>query len=246
MSFLNRINKEKLPSHVAIIMDGNGRWAKQRNQDRTAGHREGVGSVRKVIESSVRLGIKYITLYAFSTENWNRPEEEVQALMALMVQAVVRETPDLLKNNISLKAIGDTDRLPDETRNALNQCIRDTAHSTGLTLILALSYSSKWEITQAVKSIAREYSAGALTDITEDTITNHLSTKDYPDPDLLIRTGGEKRISNFLLWQAAYAELYFTETLWPDFREESLYEAIVDYQGRERRYGKTSEQIAKQ
>ena len=246
MSFLNKINSEKLPRHIAIIMDGNGRWAKQRNQDRSFGHKEGIVSVRKIIECATELKIEYITLYTFSTENWNRPEEEIQALMALMVQAIVRETPDLIKNNISLQTIGDTDRLPDETKKALDKCIQDTSMSTGLTLILALSYSSKWEITQAIKSIVKEQNSNLLDSITEDTISDHLLTRDFPDPDLLIRTGGEKRISNFLLWQVAYSEFYFTETLWPDFREESLYEAIVDYQSRERRFGKTSEQITNQ
>lgn len=246
MSFLDKINKEGLPKHIAIIMDGNGRWAKERNQDRTFGHKEGVTSVRRIIECSARLQIDYITLYAFSTENWNRPDDEVQALMALMVQAVVRETPDLLKNNIRLKAIGDLERLPQDTRDALFQCIQDTSVSTGLTLILALSYSSRWEITEAVRNISKKYDGKSTDSITEETVSSYLSTKDYPDPDLLIRTGGEKRISNFLLWQVAYAELYFTDTLWPDFRDESLYEAIVDYQKRERRFGKTSEQISKQ
>ncbi|MDR1808971.1 MAG: isoprenyl transferase [Prevotella sp.] len=246
MSLLNKIAKEKLPRHIAIIMDGNGRWAKQRNQDRTSGHREGIASVRRVIECSARLQIEYVTLYAFSTENWNRPKEEVDTLMDLMVQAVVKETPELLKNNISLQTIGDTMRLPEKTRDALYRCIEDTSVSTGLTLTLALSYSSKWEITQAVKSIVKEYGGKPTDDITEDVISAHLATRNTPDPDLLIRTGGEKRISNFLLWQAAYAELYFTDTLWPDFRDEALYEAIVDYQGRERRYGKTSEQVVGQ
>ncbi|GAB6012297.1 isoprenyl transferase [Viscerimonas tarda] len=246
MSFRDQINTEKLPRHIAIIMDGNGRWAKQRNEARSFGHKEGVTSVRQTIESAAKLQLEYITLYAFSTENWNRPEEEVQALMTLLVQAIVRETPDLIKNNISLKTIGDTGRLPAETKKALDQCIEDTSKSTGLTLILALSYSSRWEITQAVKDIVKEVNDNTLNNITESAVSARLATRDFPDPDLLIRTGGEKRISNFLLWQAAYAELYFTDTLWPDFREESLYEAIVDYQNRERRFGKTSEQIMNQ
>lgn len=243
MSLLEKINKDRLPDHVAIIMDGNGRWAKQRNLDRTLGHKEGAVSVRCVIETAARLGISYITLYTFSTENWNRPAEEVEALMSLLIESISRETPDLLKNNIRLKAIGDLDRLPAQTRAALDGCIKETSVSTGLTLVLALSYSSRWEITQATKKIAAALNSGELTNIDESTVSDFLTTKDIPDPDLLIRTGGELRISNFLLWQAAYAEFHFTETLWPDFREESLYEAIVDYQSRERRFGKTSEQI---
>lgn len=243
MSLLEKINKDQLPNHVAIIMDGNGRWAKQRNLDRTFGHREGAVSVRNVIETAARLGISYITLYTFSTENWNRPTEEVEALMSLLIESVARETPDLLKNNIRLKAIGDLDRLPAPTRSALDGCIQETSVSTGLTLVLALSYSARWEITEATKKIAAAINSGELTDVDESTVSSFLTTKNIPDPDLLIRTGGEIRISNFLLWQAAYAEFYFTETLWPDFREESLYEAVVDYQYRERRFGKTSEQI---
>lgn len=243
MSLLEKINKDRLPNHVAIIMDGNGRWAKQRNLDRTFGHKEGAVSVRNVIETAARLGISYITLYTFSTENWNRPAEEVEALMSLLIESVSRETPDLIKNNVRLKAIGDLDRLPAATRAALDGCIQDTSVSTGLTLVLALSYSSRWEITEATKKIAAAINSGELTQVDESTVSDFLTTKGIPDPDLLIRTGGEIRISNFLLWQAAYAEFHFTETLWPDFREESLYEAVVDYQSRERRFGKTSEQI---
>lgn len=243
MSLLEKINKDRLPQHIAIIMDGNGRWAKQRNLDRAFGHKEGAVSVRNVIETATRLGISYITLYTFSTENWNRPVEEVEALMSLLIESVSRETPDLLKNNISLKAIGDLDRLPTPTRAALDGCIKETSVSTGLTLVLALSYSSRWEITEATKKIAAAINSGELTHVDESTVSDFLTTKGIPDPDLLIRTGGELRISNFLLWQAAYAEFHFTETLWPDFREESLYEAVVDYQCRERRFGKTSEQI---
>ncbi|MBD8349173.1 isoprenyl transferase [Dysgonomonas sp. HGC4] len=243
MSLLEKINKDRLPQHVAIIMDGNGRWAKQRNLDRTFGHKEGAVSVRKVIETAAKLGISYITLYTFSTENWNRPAEEVEALMSLLIESVSRETPDLLKNNIRLQAIGDLDRLPAQTRAALDGSIKETSVSTGLTLVLALSYSARWEITEATKKIAAAINSGELTDVDESTISDFLTTKGIPDPDLLIRTGGELRISNFLLWQAAYSEFHFTETLWPDFREEALYEAVVDYQCRERRFGKTSEQI---
>ena len=243
MSLLEKINKDRLPNHVAIIMDGNGRWAKQRNLDRTFGHKEGAVSVRSVLETASKLGISYITLYTFSTENWNRPAEEVEALMSLLIESVSRETPELIKNNIRLKAIGDLDRLPAATRAALDRCIEDTSVSTGPTLVLALSYSARWEITEATKKIAAAINSGELTNVDESTVSDFLTTKGIPDPDLLIRTGGELRISNFLLWQAAYAEFYFTETLWPDFREESLCEAIMDYQCRERRFGKTSEQI---
>lgn len=247
MSLSEKINKDKLPQHIAIIMDGNGRWAKLRNQERAFGHKEGVVSVRKVIEAATEIKVPYITLYTFSTENWNRPVEEIEALMTLMVHAISRETPDLIKNNIRLQAIGDLDRLPKETRASLEQCMQETSASTGLTLVLALSYSSRWEITKAVREIAEAVENGTmqLDEITEETVDSHLTTKGIPDPDLLIRTGGEKRISNYLLWQAAYAEFYFTDTLWPDFREDALYEAIIDYQYRERRFGKTSEQITK-
>ena len=243
MSLLEKINKDHLPNHVAIIMDGNGRWAKQRNLDRTFGHKVGAVSVRSTIESAAKLGISYITLYTFSTENWNRPAEEVDALMSLLIESVSKETPELIKNNIRLKAIGDLDRLPTATRAALDGCIQDTSVCTGPTLVLALSYSARWELVEATKKIAAAINSGELTDVDESTVSDFLTTKGIPDPDLLIRTGGELRISNFLLWQAAYAEFYFTETLWPDFREESLYEAVVDYQCRERRFGKTSEQI---
>lgn len=243
MSLLEKINKDRVPNHIAIIMDGNGRWAKQRNLDRTFGHKEGAVSVRSTIESAAKLGISYITLYTFSTENWNRPAEEVDALMSLLIESVSKETPELIKNNIRLKAIGDLDRLPTATRAALDVCIQDTSVCTGPTLVLALSYSARWELVEATKKIAAAINSGELTDVDESTVSDFLTTKGIPDPDLLIRTGGELRISNFLLWQAAYAEFYFTETLWPDFREESLYEAVVDYQCRERRFGKTSEQI---
>lgn len=243
MSFLEKIDKNKLPKHVAIIMDGNGRWAKQRNLDRTFGHKAGIDSVRDMIEAAREIGVPYMTLYTFSTENWNRPAEEIDTLMSLMVQSVANETPDLIKNGIRLTAIGDIDRLPDDAKNALNSCIQDTAHCQGLILVLALSYSSKWEIVRAFNNISKDLQKGILNEIDETTITNYLTTKNIPDPDLLIRTGGEKRISNFLLWQIAYSELYFTDILWPDFRKESFFEAIVDYQTRERRFGKTSEQI---
>lgn len=243
MSFREQININKLPKHIAIIMDGNGRWAQQQGLDRSMGHQEGAISVRRVIEAVKPLGIPYMTLYTFSTENWNRPKEEVDALMALLVQAIARETPDLIENKVSLQAIGDLDRLPQPIREKLNECIEMTSNSPKSYLVLALSYSSRWEIATAAKKAADAYNKGEIKEISEDTFSQYLTTKGMPDPDLLIRTGGEKRISNFLLWQAAYSELYFTDTLWPDFREEALYEAIVDYQRRERRFGKTSEQV---
>jgi undecaprenyl diphosphate synthase len=245
MSLKEEIDLTRLPSHVAIIMDGNGRWAKKNGMDRFMGHKEGVVSIRKITEAAGKLGVKYLTAYTFSTENWNRPKEEVDALMALMIKAITDEAADLMKNNVHLYAIGDIDRLPAATREKLVECIDETSGNTGLNLILALSYSSKWEITEAVKQISKKVKEGLLdiAQIDEETVSNHLSTKEIPDPDLLIRTGGERRISNYLLWQLAYAELYFSDTYWPEFREESLYEAIVDYQKRERRFGKTGEQV---
>lgn len=247
MSFFDQIDKNRMPKHIAVIMDGNGRWAKQRNLDRTYGHREGLNAVRRLIEASKKANISYLTLYTFSTENWNRPAEEIKALMQLMIKAVADETPDLLKNNIQIKAIGDLERLPKDTQKALDDCITQTSVNTGPTIILALSYSSKWEITEAAKRIASDLKNGKLdeSDIKEELIDRYLCTRGIiPNPDLLVRTGGEKRISNFLLWQIAYSELYFTEELWPDFDEESLFKAIVDYQQRERRFGKTSEQVS--
>ena len=245
MSLLEKIDSSRLPQHVAIIMDGNGRWAKARGQERYVGHQEGVVAVRKVVEAASDLGIKYLTMYTFSTENWNRPIEEVHALMSLMVAAIKRETPDLMKNNVRLEAIGDLSRLPEDARRTLQECIDETSVNSGTTVILALSYSSRWEITQAVKQIAEEVKSGKMSieQISEDTVSAHLTTKHIPDPDLLIRTGGEQRLSNFLLWQLSYAEFYFTDTFWPDFRKEELYGAILYYQQRERRFGKTSEQL---
>lgn len=246
MSFFDQIDKEKMPKHIAIIMDGNGRWAKQRGLDRTYGHQEGLRAVRRLIEAAKKANIAYLTLYTFSTENWNRPEEEIKALMQLMIKAVHDETPELLANNIQIKAIGDLDRLPEETRKALNECIIETSVNTGPAIVLALSYSSRWEITNAVKQITDGVKNGNIkeSEINEDLISNYLCTKDIPNPDLLIRTGNEKRISNFLLWQIAYSELYFTDVLWPNFDEECLFKAVVDYQQRERRFGKTSEQVS--
>lgn len=245
MSSKDQIDKSKLPVHIAVIMDGNGRWAKSRQLDRTEGHRKGVEAVREVIQAASEIGIRYMTLYTFSTENWNRPMAEVDALMDLMVQAVTRETEDLIKNGIVLKVIGDLSRLPEKTRKALEDCLDATSKGKSTTVVLALSYSSKWEMTKAVKSIAEDVKGGQLdiNDINEKLIPQYLVTKDFPDPDMLIRTGGEYRISNFLLWQIAYAELYFTDELWPDFDRDSLLSAIIDYQNRERRFGKTSEQI---
>lgn len=245
MSLIEKIDKNRLPRHVAIIMDGNGRWAKAKGKDRSFGHQEGVVSVRKIMDAVTQLGLKYLTLYTFSTENWNRPEEEVQALMSLLVSAIHRETPDMMKKNVRLTAIGDLSRLREDAYNTLQECIDMTSANTGTTLVLALSYSSRWEITRAARQLAQEVLEQKINpnDITEAMVSDHLTTKDIPDPDLLIRTGGEKRISNFLLWQLSYAEFFFTDVFWPDFREEELYEAILYYQQRERRFGKTSEQL---
>ena len=245
MSLIEKIGKNRLPRHVAIIMDGNGRWAKAKGKDRSFGHQEGVVSVRKIMDAVTQLGLKYLTLYTFSTENWNRPEEEVQALMSLLVSAIHRETPDMMKKNVRLTAIGDLSRLREDAYNTLQECIDMTSANTGTTLVLALSYSSRWEITRAARQLAQEVLEQKINpnDITEAMVSDHLTTKNIPDPDLLIRTGGEKRISNFLLWQLSYAEFFFTDVFWPDFREEELYEAILYYQQRERRFGKTSEQL---
>jgi undecaprenyl diphosphate synthase len=245
MSLREAIDLNRLPRHIAIIMDGNGRWAQQHGMNRMMGHREGVVSVRRVVETIGRLGIKYVTVYTFSHENWSRPKEEVDSLMALMVTAIHSEVKDLMANNVRLRAIGDLACLPDVTRTELENGILETCKNTGVELILALSYSSRREITEAARSIARKVLDGTIQpeDIDEQTVARHLATSDIPDPDLLIRTGGEYRISNYLLWQSAYTEFYFTDTFWPDFREEELYAAIVDYQLRQRRFGKTGEQI---
>ncbi|MBQ1932780.1 MAG: isoprenyl transferase [Muribaculaceae bacterium] len=245
MSLKENIDANRLPQHVAIIMDGNGRWAKARNMERSAGHVEGVNTVRQITEAASELGVKYLTLYTFSTENWNRPQDEVDALMHLIVIAIERETPDLIKNNVRLTMIGDFSRMPAEAYERLCQCGRDTAHCTGLTLCLALSYSARWEITEACRQIAQKIADGqlAVNDICDNTISAHLTTNKFPDPDLLIRTGGEMRISNFMLWQIAYSEIYVTDTYWPDFSKECFYQAIIDFQSRERRFGKTSEQV---
>lgn len=245
MSLLDQLDKERIPRHIAIIMDGNGRWAQARNLNRSEGHKAGVETLRGVLEAAAKASVSYLTLYAFSTENWNRPEEEVDGLMDLMVHAVTNETKNLQKNGVKMVCIGDRERLPERTRKALEQCIRDTAGGRRITVVMALSYSSKWEIVTATQRIVADVIRGALPKetIDEATFDRYLSTAGIPDPDLLIRTGGEQRISNFLLWQCAYAEFYFTDMFWPDFNDEALYKAILDYQGRERRYGKTSEQI---
>ena len=246
MSLLKQIDTGKLPQHVAVIMDGNGRWALHHGKDRIFGHQQGVEAVRTIIEASAELGISYLTLYAFSTENWGRPDDEVSALMGIMVQSLNNETDTLLKNNIRLSSIGDINRLADDVRERLLETIRITSVSTGLSLIVALSYSSRWEITEAARKISIDVKSGALDpgDVSEQEFEKHLSTAGIPNPDLLIRTSGELRISNFLLWQLAYSELYFCEKLWPDFGKEDLYQAIIDFQKRERRFGKTSEQIS--
>ena len=245
MSLKEKINLEHLPKHIAIIMDGNGRWAQQQGRDRTFGHENGVNAVREASESAAELGVEYLTLYAFSTENWNRPKEEVSALMSLLVETIEKETPTLNKNDIRLNAIGNIHSLPDKNRDQLLKAIENTADNTRMTLNLALSYSSRWELTEAVKLISRKIENGIINvdHIDQELISEHLNTAGMPDPELLIRTSGEYRISNFLLWQIAYAELYFTDKLWPDFNREDLYQAIVSYQGRERRFGKTSDQI---
>jgi undecaprenyl diphosphate synthase len=245
MSLKQDISVDKLPVHVAIIMDGNGRWAAQHGKERIFGHRQGVESVRSVIEAAAELGIKYLTLYAFSTENWGRPDDEVTALMGIMVQSLTDETATLLKNNIRMSAIGDFTRLSDDVLERLSETIRLTSSSKGLNLVVALSYSSRWEITEAAKKMAADINNGSLKieSASETAFERYLNTYGIPDPDLLIRTSGELRISNFLLWQIAYSELYFTEKLWPDFRKEDFYNAIIDFQNRERRFGKTSEQI---
>ncbi|MCU0362327.1 MAG: isoprenyl transferase [Bacteroidales bacterium] len=246
MASLENIKAGILPSHVAVIMDGNGRWAKQRGLDRVFGHQAGVEALRKVVEAASEAGIGHLTLYAFSTENWGRPDDEVAALMGLMVQSLNNETETLLRNNISLRVIGDIDRLDEGLRHKLVETIRLTSVSSGLKLIIALSYSSRWEITEAARLIARDASAGKINagSLTPADFEKYLSTDGIPDPELLIRTSGEQRISNFLLWQLAYTELFFTSKLWPDFGKEDFYDAISDFQKRERRFGKTSEQIS--
>lgn len=247
MSLLDKIDMNNVPRHVAIIMDGNGRWARKKGLERTEGHIKGIDSVREVIEAASKLQVGFITIYAFSTENWARPRQEVDTLMDLMVQAITHETENLLANGVRLEFIGDVNRLPRKTRDTLLNCIELTSRGERITLILALSYSSRWELTEAAKAIAADVKSGVLDEhnISETTVSNYLTTKSFPDPDLLIRTGGDVRISNFLLWQMAYSELYFTDVFWPDFGQESFFEAILDFQKKERRFGKTSEQLNK-
>jgi undecaprenyl diphosphate synthase len=244
-SLKEHIDMNRLPRHIAIIMDGNGRWAQEKGQDRLYGHFHGVESVRDIVEGCAELGIQYLTLYAFSTENWDRPQYEVTGLMELLVETIRKETETLNKNNIKLHVIGDMSMLPDYARQALNESLDITKSNTGLNLIMALSYSSRWELVNAVKNIAEDVKKGRIEPaaISQDLLQSYLATSAFPDPELMVRTSGEYRISNFLLYQLAYAELYFTNVRWPDFRKENLYEAIVDYQGRERRFGKTTAQI---
>lgn len=241
---MNALDSSRIPQHIAIIMDGNGRWAKARGLDRSMGHQEGAARVRDITEAASNLGVKFLTLYTFSTENWNRPAPEVSALMALIIESLEEEL--FMKNNVRLRIIGERDRLPDFVKEGLDRCVRNTAGNTGMTMVLALSYSSKWEITEAVRTLVQQAAAGALRPeaVDETCISRALTTAFMPDPELLIRTGGELRLSNYLLWQAAYSELYFTDTFWPDFTPDCLQAAIADYQNRERRFGKTSEQVA--
>ena len=243
MSYKEQIDQSRVPTHVAIIMDGNGRWAKQHNQHRSYGHKAGVETVRNITKIAAEAGVKFLTLYTFSTENWNRPAEEVTALMTLLLESIEEEI--FMNNNIAFRVIGDMGRLPEAVRTRLEQCIQRTSANTRMTMVIALSYSSKWEITQAVRQIASEVKEGTLPveSIDEALVSRHLTTHFMPDPDLLIRTGGELRLSNYLLWQCAYSELYFCDTFWPDFNEEEFYKAIYEYQQRERRFGKTSEQV---
>jgi undecaprenyl diphosphate synthase len=248
MASLDDIDKNNLPQHVAVIMDGNGRWAKLKGKLRIFGHKSGVKSVKSTIEAAAKANIKFITLYAFSTENWNRPQDEVDGLMELLVNTIKSETKTLNKNNIRLLSIGDKSRLPNNCQIKLEEAIEETSGNNHMTLILALNYSAKWEIVEATKEIARQVKSGTLNieDIDNNKFSSKLSTKGIPDPELMIRTSGEHRISNFLLWQLAYAELYFTPVMWPDFSEEHFYEAIASFQNRERRFGKTSEQLTQE
>jgi len=244
MTLKDHIILEMLPEHIAVIMDGNGRWARKKGNSRIFGHQNGVKAVRETVEAAAELGIKFLTLYAFSTENWNRPKMEVDALMALLVSSLNEELPNLVKNNISLATIGDISQLSDKVAAQLKSVTEKTSLNTGLKLILALNYSGRWEIIDAINSLNADIASGKINAvITPELFSDYLNTRKIPDPELLIRTSGEYRISNFLLWQIAYTELYFTPTLWPDFRKEDLYEAIVDFQKRERRFGKTSEQL---
>lgn len=241
MSTLEQIDRARVPQHVAIIMDGNGRWAMRQKHERLFGHQNAMTAVRQAVEAAVQLGVKYLTLYTFSTENWNRPQAEIDGLMELLIKAVRDETKTLMDNNVRLQTIGDISRIPERSRSKLQECIDETAGNTSTTLILALSYSSRWEVAEALRQICRE--GLRPEEIDEETLRRYLATRDYPDPDLLIRTGGELRVSNFLLWQMAYTEFYFSEQLWPDFRREDFYAAVLDYQRRQRRFGKTEAQV---
>ena len=243
MPYKEEIDVNRIPGHITIIMDGNGRWAKQRGHERSFGHQAGAETVHIITEEAARLGVKFLTLYTFSTENWNRPANEVSAIMKLLLESIVEGI--FMKNNISFRIIGDMNTLPEDVKISLNHCIERTSGNTGMCMVLALSYSSRWEITETTKQIAKEVQQGKLSidQITDECISSHLTTYFMPDPDLLIRTGGELRLSNYLLWQSAYSELYFCDTFWPDFREEEFRKAICEYQKRERRFGKTSEQI---
>ena len=244
---LEDIDKTRVPQHVAIIMDGNGRWAQKQSHQRIFGHQNAMTAVRQAVEAAVASGVKYLTLYTFSTENWNRPQDEIDGLMELLIKAVREETKTLMDNNVKLETIGDIERIPERSRSRLMECVRETAGNTAMTLVLALSYSARWETAEALRRRLSDACEGRLQvqDIDEDTLRGYLVTKSYPDPDLLIRTGGELRVSNFLLWQMAYTEFYFSEQLWPDFRHEDFYDAIVDYQNRQRRFGKTGDQVSK-
>jgi len=242
-NIFEKIDPNHIPKHIAIIMDGNGRWAKKQSKPRVYGHQKGVNTVREITEEAAKLGVKYLTLYTFSTENWNRPSEEIDALMDILVSAIENETPELMNKGVRILSIGDTNRLSDKSRETLNRCIEITSNNSTITVVLAISYSARWEIVNAIKKIVEKTPHKDALEINEHTIEKHLTTWGIPDPDLLIRTGGEKRISNFLLWQIAYSELYFTDEYWPDFSRYSLHKAIADYQIRERRFGKTSEQL---
>lgn len=241
MPSIEQIEKKNLPKHIAITMDGNGRWAQRKGKFRVFGHQNGIRAVRETVETAAKIGIRNLTLYAFSTENWKRSKKEVNALMTLLVSTINEETKTLMKNDISLQAIGDIDKLPKKCKRQLNEAIEKTKENSKMRLILALSYSGRWEIINAVNNILKMNNEKAIDKITEETFQQYLNTKNVPDPELLIRTSGEKRISNFLLWQIAYSELYFTETLWPDFRKEHLIDAIIDFQKRERRFGTSTE-----
>jgi undecaprenyl diphosphate synthase len=241
--YLNKIQPDRLPNHIAIIMDGNGRWAKERNKNRAFGHQAGVKTVRRIIEASVELKLNYLTLYTFSTENWKRPKSEISALMNLLIVTIRRELDELHKNNVSIRVIGEMDKIPSKTRKEILHAIEVTKNNTGLKVVIALSYSARWDIMNAVSKIRSDKSISPNQAITEDLFKKYLSTADFPNPELLIRTSGEFRISNFLLWELAYSEFYFTSKKWPEFSKEDFYEAIVDYQNRERRFGKVSEQL---